>query len=186
MEAMRRRLGPFEVPLGEGELLEVDDAGARFRFALPVASDKLMVGTECSLRSGGREVLVTVEALASASVTVRASRPLELGSTATLVVYPWFLYEKLEAALLSLSPDRHPVQQALTLFGRGDPRHDPRPLVLDHAALNDSQRRRRRFGCRDHALRRPGPRNPRPSEPSRSRRRQARHRVLHGASLPGS
>lgn len=151
MEAMRARLGPFEVVLGEGELLDAEGDRARYRYGLPSVSDKLMVGIECSLRTGGREALVTVERLGGGSVILRGGRAIELGATATLVVYPWFLYEKLERALEGLSPQTSEVERALSLFGRGEPTRRARSLVLDHGVLNGSQQAAVQL-CSDHSL----------------------------------
>lgn len=153
MDALRRRKGPFEVMLGAGELLDESEAGARYRFGLPAMSDKLMVGIECSLRTGtsGRDTLVTVEAIGGDSITLGSGGRIELGPTATLVVYPWFLYEKLIGALEGLSPESFEVQRALTLFGRGDVRRRVQPLQLDHGALNESQRAAVQL-CSDSAL----------------------------------
>jgi superfamily I DNA and/or RNA helicase len=75
-------------------------------------------------------------------VVLRSTGPLALGAgDGVLVVYPWFLYEKLKARLGELRADRHEVARALALFGKLPRAHAARSLVLDHGELNDSQRR---------------------------------------------
>ncbi|MDD9947497.1 MAG: AAA domain-containing protein [Myxococcales bacterium] len=151
MEAMRQRLGPFEVMLGTGEASSEPDGTTRYEVALPTHSDKLIVGAECTLRSGGREVVVTVEALIAGMVTLRGERAIELGTRTILVFYPWFLYEKLDRALECLSPQTFYVERALSLFGKGEPQHSPQTLSLDHSALNESQRAAVQL-CSDNSL----------------------------------
>jgi ATP-dependent exoDNAse (exonuclease V) alpha subunit len=144
MAAMRERLGSFEVLLSGGTTVSVDEQTrrGRYRFALGGNADKLMAGMECSLRVGGNEQLVAIEALQDAAVVLRSSGPIALGAgDGVLVVYPWFLYEKLKARLGELRADRHEVARALALFGKLPREHAPRALVLDHEELNDSQRR---------------------------------------------
>jgi hypothetical protein len=157
MTAMRERLGSFELPLRAGSVLSLDEDGARgrYRFELVGESDKLMVGMDCSLRIAGAEHLVSIESLERATLVVRASRRITIGDgTAVLVVYPWFLYQKLDTRLGELACDRHEVERALALFGKlPHVRHvrGARPLTLDHGALNDSQRRAVEL-CSDSSL----------------------------------
>ncbi|HMI90409.1 MAG TPA: AAA domain-containing protein [Polyangiales bacterium] len=144
MAAMRERLGSFEVLLSAGTTVSFDELSRRgcYRFALGGNADKLMAGMECSLRIGGGEQLVAIEALQSGVVVLRSTRPVVLGAgDAVLVVYPWFLYEKLKASLAGLSASRHEVASALALFGKLPRVHAPRSLMLDHHELDDSQRR---------------------------------------------
>jgi hypothetical protein len=74
MEAMRARLGPFEVALVGGRLLASADERFDLRYELGAPSDKLMVGMECSLVAGEIEQLVTVTELDARSVGLRAAR----------------------------------------------------------------------------------------------------------------
>ena len=144
MAAMRERLGSFEVLLGGGTTVSFDDQTrrGRYRFALGGNADKLMVGMECSLRIGGNEQLVAIESLQNAVVVLRSSARVTLGAgDGVLVVYPWFLYEKLKTRLGELRANHHEVARALALFGKLPRVHAPRSLVLDHGELNDSQRR---------------------------------------------
>jgi len=54
MDAMRARLGPFEVALNQGRRLGGDEDAERFdiRYKLGSPNDKLLVGMECSLIAG--------------------------------------------------------------------------------------------------------------------------------------
>jgi molybdopterin-guanine dinucleotide biosynthesis protein len=143
MEAMRQRLGPFEVPLTQGRSLDPAEGepGRSYVFKVLQSNDKLVPQLECTLRYNGGEILVTITDLRQEEVTVRADRPISLsGDNYTLVIYPWFLYEKLQVALESLvNADTFFPDKALLLFGYGQPGQDLQPLQLEHPGLNDSQ-----------------------------------------------
>jgi superfamily I DNA and/or RNA helicase len=154
MAAMRERMGSFEVLLTGGTTVSVDEQTrrGRYRFALGGSADKLMVGMECSLRIGGNEQLVAIESLQDAVVVLRSTGPVALGAgNGVLVVYPWFLYERLKTRLGELRANRHDVARALALFGKLPRVYAPRSLVLDHDELNDSQRRAVRL-CSDSSV----------------------------------
>lgn len=59
MEAMRQRLGPFEVPLTQGRSLDPaeDEPGRSYSFKVGQPNDKLVPQLECTLRYSGGEVL---------------------------------------------------------------------------------------------------------------------------------
>ncbi|GIK37902.1 MAG: hypothetical protein BroJett011_17350 [Chloroflexota bacterium] len=155
MEAMRQRLGPFEVPLTQGRSLDLAESepGRSYSFKVVQPNDKLVPQLECTLRYSGGEVLITITDLRQEEVTVRADRPISLsGDDYTLVIYPWFLYEKLQVALESLlNSDTFSPDKALLLFGYGQPGQDPQPLQLAHPGLNDSQLQAVRL-CSDSTL----------------------------------
>ena len=143
MDAMRERMGSFEVPLADGALISADDEkeGMRYTYRLTSTDEKLVAGMECSLRSSGNEYLVRVEELAGAIVTLWSARKIELGAgLGTLVVYPWFLYEKLLSVLGNIDEKRFSVGRALALFGKLEPSLRPQKLRHDHGELNESQR----------------------------------------------
>jgi hypothetical protein len=122
MKAMRQRLGPFEVPLADGLALDADerDQGRLYVFKVLQPNDKLVLQAECTLRYETSEVLVTIMDIDQDDVTLRCQRKISLdGDSYTLVIYPWFLYERLILALESLldSPD-HFVSNALMAFGK--------------------------------------------------------------------
>jgi hypothetical protein len=145
MEAMRQRLGSFEVPLGHGRSLDPTEGetGRAYAFKVLQPNDKLMPHVECTLRYSEGEVLVTITELHQDEVTLRSDRPISLThNNYTLVIYPWFLYEKLQLALASLlDSDTFYLDKALLLFGHGQPNWQPHPLQLEHPHLNDSQLR---------------------------------------------
>jgi superfamily I DNA and/or RNA helicase len=155
MAAMRQRLGPFEVPLAPGQALEGGDQerDQLYQFQVLQANDKLVLQAECTLVYEGGEALVTITGIEGDRLTIRSQQYIPLNyHTYTLVIYPWFLYEKLIVSLESLldSPDFF-VQQAMTLFGKGQPRKRAQPLLVEHTALNDSQRRAVQL-CSDSSL----------------------------------
>jgi len=143
MEAMRKRLGPFEVSLTDGSALETgEDHSDRFyNFRVLTPNEKLVLNSECSLRTENNENLVTITGIDGDKITLRCSQKIELAANDhKLVIYPWFLYEKLIQVLDSLLD--HPdffISNALMLFGKFPPQFDQKLLRLDHPELNQSQ-----------------------------------------------
>jgi hypothetical protein len=144
MEAMRQRLGPFEVPLSHGRKLDFanNEPGNCYTFKILQPNDKLVLHAECTLRYEAGEALVTITQLDRDELTLRTERT--IGLTApdyTLVIYPWFLYERLKEALESLpQAEDYNVTNALLLFGQGQPQQRPGPLQVEHTELNAGQR----------------------------------------------
>ncbi|HEX7843105.1 MAG TPA: AAA domain-containing protein [Kofleriaceae bacterium] len=135
--AMRTSSETFELALGGGEEL----GSLRYAFELPEANDKLVAGSECSLRTPRGERRVTIERCDDLRLTVTSDQPIDLDARPiTLVVAPWFLYERLVQALDELDVDRHAVSLALALFGKRPPHRVATRLRCDHGALNASQR----------------------------------------------
>lgn len=154
MNAMQRRLGPFEVPLTDLEPLGTTDAGRNsFRFRLLKSNDKLIPGMECSLRFEGGEELVTIVGLERISIRLACDRRLSLSrGPASLVIYPWFLYERLILALESLLESRtHFPQSSFRVFGKHPPEHAEAQLQKEHGELNESQLAALRLCC-DNSL----------------------------------
>lgn len=135
--AMHTSSDAFELTLAGGE----DLGSLRYGFELPEASDKLVAGGECSLRTPRGERRVTIERCDDLRITVTSDQPIDLDARPiTLAVAPWFLYERLVQALDELEVDRHAVSLALALFGKRPPRRVATALRCDHGALNASQR----------------------------------------------
>ena len=146
MESMRQRLGPYEIPVAEGEQLDSDEDEGRFvfRFRLQQANDKLVQGGECNLVTERSDDLVSVISIDGDQVVLTGSRPIELtAGRATLVIYPWFLYERLQQALRDLDEkEGFHTDTALALFGKAPARQlrgDDLAFLPD--SLNESQRR---------------------------------------------
>jgi hypothetical protein len=129
MDAMRSRMGPFEIPLAQGKTLNTsaDKDEWLYGFKVLQPNDKLVLGTECNLIAGSKEHLVTLTTIDKDQITLRTNRQLDpKADPLTLVIYPWFLYEKLQAALQDLiDSDRFHTDTALQLFGKGTPRDLP-------------------------------------------------------------
>ena len=143
MEAMRERRGSFEVVLTDGRrtVLDEPEGGAAYTFRALSLDDKLVAGLECTLRTSDTEHLVRVDRIDGSDVTLWSERPVALqDGQAVLVIYPWFLYEKLLKVLEEIDPQRFAVERALTLFGKLDATTEPRALIRVHTALNASQR----------------------------------------------
>jgi hypothetical protein len=140
---MRERRGSFEVVLTDGgrNVLDEPEAGASYTFRALSLDDKLVAGLECTLRTAGAEHLVRIDRVDDAEITLWSERFLGLeGGHAVLVIYPWFLYERLLKALEEIDPRRFAVERAMTLFGKIAATFEPRALTQAHAALNASQR----------------------------------------------
>jgi len=128
---MRDSASAFEIPLARGE----DLGGLRYGFAL-TGPERLAPGTACALVTARGEQRVTIERVADERVTFGAERAIDTSQACTLVVAPWFLYERLQQALDGIRA----APLALTLFGKQAPKRVATELARDHAALNASQR----------------------------------------------
>src|SRR4051812_31498452 len=143
MEAMRERRGSFEVVLTDGQpnVLDEREGGASYTFRALSLDEKLVAGLECTLRASDTEQLVRIDRIDGAELTLSSERPLALrDGHAVLVIYPWFLYERLLKALEEIDPHRFAVDRAMTLFGKLDATFEPRALIRTHASLNARQR----------------------------------------------
>jgi hypothetical protein len=135
--AMRTSASAFEITLTRGEAL----GSLRYGFELPEANEQLAAGGEYTLRTQRGEPRVTLERCEDLRITVTSDQPIDLAALPiTLVVAPWFLYERLLQALGELEVERHAVARALTLFGKRPHRRVASALRCDHDALNPSQR----------------------------------------------
>jgi hypothetical protein len=154
MDAMRERRGSFEVILTDGQrnVLDEPESGASYTFRALSFDDKLVAGLECTLRGSGAEQLVRIERVDGAELTLWSERSVALkDGNAVLVIYPWFLYERLLKALEEIDPHRFAVDRAMTLFGKLEPTFEPRSLMRAHESLNASQRAAVRL-CSDSDL----------------------------------
>lgn len=133
IEAVQSASTTSEVTLANGE-----DLGA-LRYTFEATNDKLTVGTACTLLAPRGEQRVTIERVDAARVTLAATQAIDLAAPATLLLAPWFLYDRMLQALDGLG-ERHAVDNALALFGKHPPRRTPSELRADHSALDPSQR----------------------------------------------
>jgi superfamily I DNA and/or RNA helicase len=143
MDAMRERKGTFEIFLTNGERMESSETttGSRYIYRLSSHDEKLVVGTECTLRTMKGEYLVRVERCDDPTITLFSGRTVETGTgEASLVIYPWFLYEKLFTVLDEIDSRRFTVDRALKLFGKLPAVFKRVELLCAHSALNPSQR----------------------------------------------
>lgn len=151
MTAMREQLGPFEVPVSTCCEVEVP-ADCQYRlYSVTVAapSDKLVLNGECTLAYDGGEILVTITAIDRDRLTVRCANEIPPGSSSwTLVIYPWFLYERLLLALEALPTSADfQATSVLTLFGKIAPQICKTPLQPLPPELNESQQRAVQLCC---------------------------------------
>ena len=161
MEAMRASQGDFEVSLARGRRVDANEdkrddgkaADRRFSydFDVPTPNDKLQAEVECTLRCAMNDFLVVLEQVDQKSVRLSSAAEIDLDADShVLVIYPWFLYEKLLQSLeeLARNTDAYFVHSALTLFGKRPPTSDDEYLDLTHPELNDSQRKAVELCCR--------------------------------------
>src|ERR1700744_4354371 len=126
---MRESAETFELPLVRGE----DLGGMRYSFAL-TGSERVAAGTVAVLKSPRGEQRVVIERVADDRVVLVAETAID--EPCALVIAPWFLYDRLIAAL----DDVGDAPLALTLFGKQAPARIARELRCDHGALDASQR----------------------------------------------
>lgn len=118
-----------------------DLGGLRYGFGLAEPTDKLAAIGDCRLRTAHHEVRATVERYENGYITVLAEQAIDLAAAPfTLVISPWFLYERMLQVLDELHVDRHSITLALRLFGKRPYRRASTALQCDHDALNASQR----------------------------------------------
>ena len=136
LAAMHDSAEAFELPLARGE----DLGTLRYSFEVVGASDKLVAGTVCSLRTTKGEQRVTIERSDAGRITLLATQAIDVtASPLALVIAPWFLYDRLLQALDELAVEHHAVSLALGLFGKQPHARTPVPLRREHAELDASQ-----------------------------------------------
>ena len=143
MDSMRAQLGAFEFPLGSPTPSD-DSAGEQcYAFDLPLSDEKLHVGVECTLRCSAGEQPVKIRSMDAQRLVLQCERaPDPTDGPCVLIVYPWFLYQRLLSSLHALGEnDTFFPTSALRLFGKVpvDLSHETGPQ-LNHEGLNSSQR----------------------------------------------
>jgi hypothetical protein len=142
MAAMQGQADTFEIALADGA--DMGERGARhlFRYRLQGGNaDRVSAGISCTLRSGPGEQAVLIEEIEEDHVMFSAQQRIDpKASPATLLVAPWFLYERLISALEGLDTEQYSIGCALALFGKSAPARATVALLCDHADLNVSQR----------------------------------------------
>jgi len=143
MAAMRSNLGTHELPLGPPKELPNTRSGRSYRFTITQDWGRIQVGMECTLRDEEREFQVEILSITENALTLQCEDEFELDAPRyTLVIYPWFLYERLLEKLHKVgSSTDFFTDSALGLFGQST--NSPQIqdiLTLDHPVLNSSQR----------------------------------------------
>jgi hypothetical protein len=131
LAAMRESAETFELALVRGE----DLGGLRYSFEL-AQPERLAAGSVAILKSSRGEQRVVIERVADDRVALEAEQSIDVAQACALVVAPWFLYDRLIAALDEIRA----APLALTLFGKQPPARVATRLQRDHAALDASQR----------------------------------------------
>lgn len=149
MDAIKSRQGSFEVPVRHSGGMEARSGRFFYPFTAESPTDRLHAGIQCSLRLGEREFPVEVNTALEGRLELASAFPLSVtpAQEALLVLYPWFLYEKLIAGIESLSMQSAGSRLALIAFGKLPARAHafneaelPPAILKEYAALNESQR----------------------------------------------
>ena len=142
-DAVRQRFGPAEVPLTT--LTELVPGGEGrvwvYRADLSARADKLIPDMECRLRLETAELPVTLLTVDATVVTFQSQVALPPArADLRLVVYPWFLYQRLGEALAALAGvEVDSLRRAFMAFGCLPPEYHVQRLALRHDGLNRSQ-----------------------------------------------
>lgn len=154
MDALRAELGTFEIPVRRSGHTED-------RYTVIGSTEKLYPDVECTFRTDGGEFLVRVVSRTDAWVELEprgtAGRshdpaPMDrLPAAGTLVVYPWFLYERLLDAVSRVADDStlH-ADFGLMAFGKLPSTDAPvtSAAVEAERQLNAEQREAVQYACR--------------------------------------
>ena len=144
MDAMRVRQGPFEVTLERWETLleegEIEGGEEVVSWKVITPNEKLAEGLECTLRTDDGETLVKIVRMVPGSVLLECAGKMPDVQRATLVIYPWFLYEKLSASLSRLFDEDYYTDQALKVFGKKPAARTPLDNHNEYRELNSSQK----------------------------------------------
>lgn len=155
IEAIQKRFGASsELELVNPKLGDHSDPASRlYSFDLPEAAPMLVPLMECLLKDDRGDQRVTIIAVDRGQITLECPDPLDDRSASyRLMVFPGFLYQRLQQALASLlDPNTYITETALRLFGKRDAQSQPRPLSLEHDLLNPSQQRAVQL-CHDRSL----------------------------------
>jgi len=141
--AVRQRSGPATIPVSAPVEVAPGGDGREwvYRLTLHARGARLLPDQECRLRLGSSETPVTLLTVTSDEVTLRSDEALPgPAGEVCLVVYPWFLYERLGQALAALADvDPRRLRPAFTAFGCCQPTYAVQRLALRHGMLNRSQ-----------------------------------------------
>lgn len=123
MFAMQKKLGPYELALSGMRELENLEEFRLYGFTAKQPSDKLVAQLECTLRADTAELPVRIASISEEELVLRSEGEIPANaSNYSLIVYPWFLYERLKLALLSiLQSDTFFPESGLRLFGKLPP-----------------------------------------------------------------
>jgi len=146
MEYMAEHLGSSEIELVFDKTADDFSDNKKFlhRFSSKGALDKLYPSMKCTLKTYDKEFQVFIENVAENSLTVICDQKIARSSFYKLVVYPWFLYEKLKEKIESIEADLSFFPgRGLMLFGKLAPKKTSGNLTsleTDHSNLNPAQK----------------------------------------------
>jgi superfamily I DNA and/or RNA helicase len=143
MEAMQQRMGSFLVPLAYEQQLRIEKDTSEYIYCYRIIqhNDKLSTGMQCSLRILKKEYAVEIIELKDNSVVLSCSNRIISpdGDTSVLVIYPWFIYEKLKYSLGQLTIDNPGLTLAFKTFGKIPSQISDDPEFGFKTGLNFSQ-----------------------------------------------
>ncbi len=122
MEAMQQRMGSFLVKLAYEKQLRIESDASEYIYVYRIIhhNDKLSTGMQCSLRILKKEYPVEIIELKDNSVVLSCSNKIISpdGDPSVLVIYPWFIYEKLIYSLDLLTNENPGLPLAFKTFGK--------------------------------------------------------------------
>ena len=122
MEAMQQRMGSFLVPLAYEKQSRIESDTSEYIYVYRIIhhNDKLSTGMQCSLRILKKEYPVEIIELNDKSVVLSCSNKIIYhdGDPSVLVIYPWFIYEKLIYSLDLLTNENPGLPLAFKTFGK--------------------------------------------------------------------
>ncbi len=137
--AMRDPENPYTRTAASEVALTRGEEQGPLRYGFEGATDKLSPGMTCLLKSSGRDQRITVERCEETRLAILATEPIDLEGPASLVIAPWFLYDRMTEALAAIDVDKHHVELALRLFGKSPHARAETPLRVEHVGLDPSQ-----------------------------------------------
>jgi DNA replication protein DnaC len=158
LEAQKERSRRTDIQLTLLENLESKNQRYRASFQANRASDGLAAGAKANLLNDqGSEIEVRIEQVDGAEVELSCAEAFK-AKEYSLSLAPWFLFERLQEQLNTLSSEATDgqVQASLESFGLRQARSIP-SLEFQHPALNDSQNRAIQTGLRQSSSRIWGP-----------------------------
>ena len=121
MEALKKRLGSFEVRVScESVVQQKDSKKDLHLFEIKTSADKLSPGMQCTLSFKKIDYAAEIFSINNGKCELYIDSDIRISpeDEAVIVVYPWFLYEKLIAGINGLGHVTSGLELAFSAFGK--------------------------------------------------------------------